>query len=54
MLMMVSSGLTRYEAQKAQKTTTIRQETISKTNLFLPLLMTLAGVSSLIMVMSHS
>ena len=54
MLMMVSSGLTRYEAQKAQKTTTIRQETISKTNLFLPLLMTLAGVSSLILVMSHS
>ncbi|HAJ55269.1 MAG TPA: ATPase, partial [Lactobacillus sp.] len=48
MLMMISSGLTRYEAQRAQKAVTSHQNPISKTKLFLPLLAVLAGVSSLI------
>ncbi|TLF40112.1 ATPase [Lacticaseibacillus zeae] len=54
MLMMISSGLTRYEAQKAQKAVTSHQNPISKTKLFLPLLAVLAGVSSLISFVSHS
>ncbi|BAN74319.1 MULTISPECIES: CcdC protein domain-containing protein [Lacticaseibacillus] len=54
MLMMISSGLTRYEAQRAQKAVTSHQNPISKTKLFLPLLAVLAGVSSLISFVSHS
>ncbi|RXT59186.1 ATPase [Lacticaseibacillus chiayiensis] len=54
MLMKVSSGLTRYEAQKAQKTMTSHQNPISKTKLFLPLLAVLTGVSSLISFVSQS
>lgn len=54
MLMMVSSGLTRYEAQRAQKAVTSHQNPISKTKLFLPLLTVLVGVSSLISFVSHN
>lgn len=50
MLMMVSSGLSRYEAQKAQQTVTPRPNTINKASLFLPLLIMTAGVSGLISV----
>ena len=54
MLMMVSSGLSRYEAQKAQQTVTPRPNTINKASLFLPLLIMTAGVSGLISVITRN